>query len=229
VEILIPKLKSFLEKYDPSSNLEFNGIKFRPGAKLHSLFGLTVGKEVPVQINTGVSTAWSSQVGWDAFSPFDFEKVSFLPVEESLILSEPHGFNMRLSPVTWEDLSDQTKESIKSNKPILKDSLICTCKNADLNNKYITMELISLSEAPTILDILLEEKYGYAPIDQLSTEEIMNFFMVEGVLPSAGFDILQDIRTYENIFLLNSYKIIKRCHIDGRPRRFYNPFLLFKL
>jgi len=225
-------LREFLAKYDVFHNLEFNQIKYRPGAKNISGFGIDTSlfSKKSLRLHIGVDSTWSYQSGYNIYAPFDIIKAEFLEnidnYQSLLILHTEYGFQIR---VAFIELNPQTIEAIKNSKPIKSGSLLGTCSSKGTNlGIHAHTEIVSNESNYTILDEILKEKFDESKINyNYSEKHIISYLNLAGIDISKGLEILnQEIQSLK-IELLNNNKCIKIDYLTNQERIFYNSLALF--
>lgn len=229
-------LLGFLNEYDKSHNLTFNSITFRPGAKRTTPFGIdvTTPDYVPLRIHLAIDSSYSPRTDYKIFNPFQTEKTEYIDNYGSfgslLFLYTPFDFHIRIAHMDKSDFaSKELFENIISKEPLRVGVLIGNCGNKALSfGKHAHVEIVSNSEEKTILNDILEEKYGKIDSEKnYSDSEINEFSSLAGISDSQGKDLYEAEILKRKIIFVNDRMAKRIDYHTGKVRYFYSSMALF--
>lgn len=228
-------LKEFLEKYDPSHSLSFNGVKFRPGAKRTTGFGIdtTTTQYTPLRIHLAIDSARSNSTGYKIFAPFDIERTEYYFDYGSfgtlLFLYTKYGFHIRIAHIEKTSFGFESWKRIESEKGYAAGEFIAECGNEGLSfGRHAHVEIVSNGNEFTILDDIIKEKFQNPNMYNNYSEEQIN-----QVIDSSGLDRIEGWKLYESeykrrkIKILNDYIGYRVDYHTQEDRMFYNSMAVF--
>ena len=227
-------LEELLEIYDPSRDLSFNNVKFRPGAKRTTPFGIdiTTPQYTPLRIHDSIDSAWSTTTGYDIYNPFTCIGTEFLDDYISfgsmLILHTSYGFSIRIAHMNYEELTDKFKEALDKNKPFKAKALIGKCGNKGLSfGKHAHVTVVSDGIKETVLNDILKEKYGKSYNKSYTTKQINVFIAEAGLSNEEGWKLYNKEVEKRNIYSINNLVLYRKDYLTGEDKYFYSSMALF--
>ncbi len=201
-------LKTFIKKYDAHNNLSFSNIKIFPETKIIFPFGAIV-KDKQIEFNIGTYFGKEKIFLYKTFSPFLFEKVSYLKDLNIIILKSFFGFSVRIYNVKGETLSKEFLSSLHNSKYLDKGTLICKSgKPKPRKNTLAYIEIVSDLHTNFLHD-LLTIKYNSSLDREMKSSYIME------ILDIFGIDHKDGLRNFRN-------------DIENKSIKFFNPFYTVK-
>lgn len=228
-------LREFLEKYDPSHSLSFNNVKFRPGAKRTTGFGIdtTTTQYTPLRLHLAIDSARSNSTGYKIFAPFDIERTEYHMDYSSfgtlLFLYTKYGFHIRIAHIERDTFGVESWNRIENGAGYRAGDFIAECGNAGLSfGKHAHVEVVSNDNDFTILDDILKEKFQDSNMYKNYTED-----QIRQRIESAGLDSKEGWELYEyeyrrrKIKIINDYIGYRVDYHTGEDRMFYNSMAVF--
>lgn len=238
-------LHRFLAAYDPEENFSFREVKFRPGAKRTTKFGVDVDTPsvAKLRIHPAIDSAQSNRKNeeWTLYSPFRLRKAEFIdpyPNKELqdafgfgslLFLYTPFGFHLRIAHIPKENLEDTFLEAINNEEHVnAKEFLGYIGNYGKSTGRHAHVECVSDKREPTILDELLDLKYPNGEHkEDYTKEQLQQFYKQAGLTESEGDKLYQKERERRGVSLLNPYVCFRKDYHTKEMRTFYNTLDLF--
>ncbi len=218
----------FLEQY---GGLEFSKVTFRPGAPFTVEFGFDKTFD-SFRTHNAVDRG---NLGKDPeknkiFAPFDCY-VTWQPEADGgfgsmLTLTTEDGFEVRI--MHMEDVADPVKNSNARNAA---GAFLGSAGSKGLSTGIHThVEVVSIGGTATLLDSILQDKYGKGALNVFYTEADAVAYIKAHNLYKPGEDPADGWRAEvakRRISLMNQYVCIRRDYKDGKLKTFYSSRLLF--
>lgn len=236
---------SFLKKYDPSKILNFDPVKFRPGASYSTPFGLD-NTFSTLRTHLGVDRGYSLSSIYRIYSPFDIYNASyapeygnygsllFLPVRNS-------DFELRIAHIKIGDFQEPFRKifSQGTKADIISGTYFADAGNYGLSSgteivkgkagAHTHTEVVSNNNFSEILEYILEKKIGKEALNTAYTLEDINAY-ADSIKSSRLITAnkYKEECTKRSIIFLNKYKCIRKDYHTGKDRTFYSSYELFK-
>lgn len=228
-------LKEFLEKYDPSHSLSFNNVKFRPGAKRTTGFGIdtTTTQYTPLRLHLAIDSAKSNSTGYKIFAPFDISRTEYFDDYPSfgtlLILYTDYGFQIRIAHIEEKNFDLGTIKRVRNNDSFNAGEFIADCGNAGLSfGIHAHVEVVSNENDFTILDDILLEKYSKADLYKNYTDkEIQDYIDSASLDSKKGWELYQYEYKRRKIKIINDYLGYRVDYHTQEDRMFYSSMAIF--
>lgn len=230
-------LQEFLYHYDSGHSLSFNDVKFRPGAKRTTGFGIdtTTTQYTKLRIHLAIDSARSNSTGYKIFAPFEIVKTEYLEdylnFGTLLLLYTRYGFHIRIAHIAPEDFSSpENLEKARAGEGFKASEYIADCGEAGLSfGKHAHVEVVSNENDFTILDDILKEKYGESEslYKNYSDEEIQGYLDSASLDSKEGWDLYEKEYSKRRMKILNDYIGYRRDYYTGEDRMFYNSMAIF--
>lgn len=203
-------IKDFLSKYDSSHNLEFNQIKFRPGAKMVAGFGIDTSlfSKKRIRLHLGTDSTWSHQSGYRIYCPFDIVRTEYKDEPTPILtLYTDYDFIINLKYINIYE-SKEVREKILKGSGFKAGDPIGSCGSIGTKNGvHLHTEIISINESSDLIDAILKEKYEESLLKyNYSEKHILSLLTSASLNNNEGIEILRSETNQNNIQFLNNYK-----------------------
>lgn len=216
-------LDNFLRKY---GGLDFDNVKFRPGAKFTTGFGLdSVFSQFRVHPAIDRGSAGDSPI----YAPFDLTHIELNDKAMNiwgyqLRLHTLHGFEVRVAHV--EHLPRALKRAIKNNEPVEAGTYLCNASDVGKSTGVHThTEVVSYGSVNPLLEELLEIKTSTSFI-RYYLDDIKLFLKKINSTedPVKAMDAQYNAK---KITFLSDHLCRRRDYITGKSCTFYDSQALF--
>jgi len=228
-------LHDFLNKYDPSHSLSFNSVKFRPGAKRTTGFGIdtTTPQYTPLRLHLAIDSARSNTSGYKIFAPFDISKTEYHFDYSSfgtlLFLYTDYGFHIRIAHINRDTFGVGSWSRIEKGGGYEAGEFIAECGEVGLSfGRHAHVEIVSNDNGFTILDDILKEKFEDPNLYKNYTNEQINTQIVNaGIDKKFGWDLYEKEYRRRRIKIINDYIGFRIDYHTNEDRMFYNSMAVF--
>lgn len=229
------KLKEFLCTYDTGHNLSFNNVKFRPGAKRTTGFGIdiTTTQYTPLRLHLAIDSARSNSTGYKIFAPFEIEKTEYMEDYGSfgtlLFLHTSYDFHIRIAHMAPKDFTEKNLERVRSGDSFKAGEFIGECGNAGLSfGRHAHVEVVSDRNEFTILDDILEEKFRDKNLYKSYTDsQVQDYIDSSSVDNEEGWELYEKEKDKRGVNIVNQYLCYRWDYHYQAMRTFYNSMALF--
>ncbi len=237
--------QDFIKAYNSNPNiLNFDQVKFRPGAARTTPFGIdvTTPSVSPLRIHNAIDSAYSSRSGWEIYVPFDIKSSEYIDpypnerLQEAfgfgalLFLYTDYGFHLRLAHISRDQISSKTLRKLNSRKGFQAGEYLCEAGNYGIGTgKHLHLEVVSDDKTSEVLNNVLQMKYeDQNPLtQQYGREQMLDFYDKAGLSTEEGDEAFQKEIDKRGVSFINSF-ICKRWDYHTRKDvTFYSSMELF--
>lgn len=222
----IKEANIFISEY---GGLNFDNVKFRPGAPFTTDFGLDSTFN-DLRLHTAIDRGTANGKRTEIFSPFLLNKLEINTKYQDALgiqlrLHTPYGFEIRIAHI--EKLPDETVEKSVKGHMIEPGEYLCETGNAGISTGAHThVELVSYDSYSFLLEHILERKHTQAFRKEFTLEDVVKYLNEHSIVGDPETLYTRE-KKKKNVISINQHYCRRLDYLDGNSKTFYSTQSIF--